>query len=120
VSRQRAGRVARATPSGIRPLIEVGGDLAQVSDNAWSVLERVNNPPRLFRYGSAIARIEKDERGFPTIRVLNQDGMRHELARSGRWIRRTSGKDKDKLQDVHPPVDVVRDMLARASADLRE
>ena len=118
MSRPRATRAAGPTPAGIRPLIEIAGDLAQMSDNAWRVLERVNHPPRLFRYGSAIARVENDERELPTIRVLNQDGMRHELARLGRWIRRTSEKNRDRLQDVHPPMDVVRDMLANPTPPL--
>ena len=38
--------------------------------------EKADNPKRLFRYGGNPCRIERDNRGSPVTRTLNQDRMR--------------------------------------------
>src|SRR5262249_33915202 len=84
-------------------------DLQRVTTAAWSALERANSPARLFMYGRSPVRLQIQENGSPTLKELNVDRLRHEVARGADWF--CVGKD-GKERPALPPVDVVRDMLA--------
>jgi hypothetical protein len=65
-----------------RPRIDAGnGDLEKVTDQAWKAIHQANEPPSLFRFGGAPARIEHDDKGNPITNRMNEDRMRHRLAR---------------------------------------
>lgn len=90
------------------------GDLAKASREAWEALEAANKPPRLFRRGLPI-RLERDEDGSPTLKELTSDRLRHELASAASYYRQRG--DGSRLP-CHPPLAVVRDMLASPDPSL--
>ncbi len=95
------------------PKIDAGnGDLAQVTGEAWAALRKANEPPCLFRYGAVPGRIESDDDGAPLVRVLDQNRMRHRLARVASWYVIVKKGKEEVEKAVHPPMDVVRDVLA--------
>src|SRR5262245_29473932 len=85
-------------------------DLPRLTQAAWDALLAMNNPPVIFRHGNYPARIERDDRDSPMIRVMEVDRMRHRLARVACW-RKRKGK-RNALKSVTPPLDVVRDVIA--------
>jgi putative DNA primase/helicase len=98
------------------PVINVGnGNLPSLSNEAWAALKRANNPEYLFQRGGVLVRIEVDDTGAPTLRVLTADKLRHELARCAKWIRHDKyGNESETL----PPMYLVKDLLAYATLPL--
>ncbi len=91
------------------PHIDAGDfELKRITPLAWEAVEQFNRPPTLFRSGGLPVRIEKDDKGYPRLRELVQDKMRHVLARSADWYRVYQGE----VYPVLPPMHVVKDMLA--------
>ncbi|MFN8007532.1 MAG: bifunctional DNA primase/polymerase [Terriglobia bacterium] len=91
------------------------GDLAVLAKRAWSVIESSNNPPRLFRYGGNLVRIELADDQLPVIRELTPDRLRYDLARDAKWgMLGINGEWKAKA----PPMHVVRDILATPDPQL--
>jgi len=92
------------------PLIDAGDlNLSRVSQAALEALIAANAPPRLFHYGGMLARLEADERGWPILRELTEDRVRHELDRAARFVKFDS---KGGIHDALPPMHVVKDVLA--------
>jgi hypothetical protein len=83
-------------------------DLKRVTGLTWSAIQRSNAEPSLFRYGDQPCRLEPDETGRLSIRLLTRDRMRHEAARRATWTRRTHSG----LIPCPPPLVVVNDLLA--------
>lgn len=97
------------------PILDAGDrDLARITGRSWEALVAGNDPPRYFRFAGLLARFEHDDGDTPLPRPLTEPRLRHELARIGCW--RTLGKKG--AQPAHPPMDVVRDMLATPNAPL--
>ena len=88
-------------------------NLAQVTSNAWHAIRKANESPYLFRFGDMLCRLERDN-GACIPKLLTQDRLRHELARSAQWYRWKG----DKCQPAKPPMDVVKDMLATPNPPL--
>jgi hypothetical protein len=82
-------------------------NLARVSARAWKAVKAANEPPSIFRYGSIVVQIDVDANGASFIKPVDDDRMRHILARVAHWFKRT----KYGIKDVAPPVAVVRDLL---------
>jgi hypothetical protein len=94
------------------------GNLPRIAGAAWAALEAANNPPHLFRHAGAIKRLETGEDG-PTLKTLDQDRLRFHLARAADFFRVLKRKGGGKVEaDEHPPIAVVRDMLARPDPPL--
>src|SRR5262245_11945759 len=89
-------------------------NLAQVTDLAWQALKAANKPPFVFRYGGSLASLEYDENNDPVMRLMNQDSLRHVLARVARWYK----INRDGLVNALPPLHVVRDMLVQPDREL--
>ncbi|MFA5975171.1 MAG: hypothetical protein WC859_03290 [Elusimicrobiota bacterium] len=97
------------------PEINAGDlDLERVSAAAWDAIRAYNEPPLLFRSGGVAMRLEADDNGAPMLRELVNDKLRHVLARSARWYRKTL----DGKIPALPPMHVVKDMLAAADLPL--
>ncbi|HKQ04139.1 MAG TPA: hypothetical protein VJ464_03335 [Blastocatellia bacterium] len=98
------------------PLPEIDADIQSlpiITAQAWSALQKANDPPYLFRHGGSIVRLEPDEEGGRIMRELNLDATRYELARVARWVRERKGnKGAVEWEDAKPPIDVVKDLLA--------
>ncbi len=106
-------RESAASPNGHRspggpPIIDVTTvGLPRVAGEAWAALELANTPPRLFRFGSVLVRLDRDDVRGATPTVLGVDGFRYELARAADWTKRR----EKRAVPVPPPLDVVRDCL---------
>lgn len=108
-----------ARGQGTLPEIDVTiGDLRKLSDLAWAAIAIKNHPEHLFRYGGVPARVERDDSGAMVIRDLTNDRMRYELARSAQWHSWKKGDGDLQKRPVAPPMDVVRDVLARPEPPL--
>ena len=84
---------------------------------AWKAVEKANSPPFLFRHGVVLSRIERDDKGAPFIRPLDRDRLRYHLARVAFWYRPQYHEEMGEVRKpARPPIDVVRDMLARPAA----
>ena len=97
-------------PTAPLPLLRADdGDLARLTDRAWSLLFRANTPPWLYRCGRGPAWIERDGDGRPEPRPLTEDRLRHVLARLADW--RKAAKDGDLVPAYPPPV-LLKNLLA--------
>jgi hypothetical protein len=89
------------------------GDVPLLAKKAWGALLSANDPPVLFRYGGTITWIEHDDNGIPVPCEVNQDRLRHRLARVAFWVRtRKKQSGKASKVPVPPPAYIVRDLLA--------
>jgi len=89
--------------------IYVSGDLPKATNKAWDAIRKMNVPPVLFQYGGVPVRLGKDENDRPAFEILTVDRTRHVGARAISW------KSHKTNREVHPPLDVIRDMLATPS-----
>jgi hypothetical protein len=104
---------SRKSGQGHLPKIDAGcHDLPKVTAEAWSAVRLANAPPFLFRYSGLPTRLEHDDRAELVPRPLDEDRMRHVLARVADWTKQK--KIGEELAEVPamPPRDVVRDVLA--------
>jgi putative DNA primase/helicase len=89
-------------------------DLAALTAQAWQAIQTANDPPTLFRYGSALSRIETADDGAPILRPMTVDRMRYRLARDAYWTKLKGNRE----QLVAPLLSVVRDVLATPDPQL--
>ena len=95
--------------------------LRDVRDDAVEAIIAANDPPRLFRRGSGIARIGRThDTGVetPFIQQLEADGLRGELTNVADWFQLKHLKQSDILQPDLPPTSVAKDILALPKIDL--
>ena len=65
-----------------RPQLNAGDqDLARITPEAWSVIEKSNHPPYLFRFGDVLCRLERNDKNELTVRQL--DPVRLRVGRYG-------------------------------------
>lgn len=92
------------------PPIDAGsGDLAGLADQAWAAIIASNDPPELFQRGGLLTRIQTGDTKEPYLAVVSEAGLRGILARVAWWYRFT---ERDGQKDAHPPIPVVKDMMA--------
>lgn len=89
--------------------------LPRVTRRALEALQAANEPPRLFRYGGLLVRVQHDDTPPPELQRLSDDRLRHELARAAYFYRVDKNGDE---QPALPPVYVVKDLLASPNLDL--
>ena len=85
------------------------GDLARAVERVWSLLLTSNRTPWLFRYAGQPTWVVPDDEGRPVAAALNEDRLRHMLARLASWVRSNS---KGEIVPAPPPVAVVKSVLA--------
>ena len=91
------------------PVIDVTVQhLPRQTREAWAALMAANEPPRLFVTNGRLVRLVNGDGGHVSMCVLQEDGLRHELARAAQFVARGNKGKRDEF----PPRDVVRDMLA--------
>jgi hypothetical protein len=101
--------VPSADGEGQKPTIDVGcKDMAALTAQAWSAIQSANAPAQWLLYGGRPSRIERGDDGEPIIRLLNENRMRHLLARVADWI----VESDEEVNPVFPVRDIVRDVLA--------
>ena len=102
-------------PSDDRPVFDLDDlDLRSVTPRIWELIEKHNDPPKLFKLGQQPCRIEKDCDGSCVIRLLNPDRMRQEVAEVSKW-----GKYRSKSISLGPPpVAVTHDLIVSENPPL--
>lgn len=95
-------------------IIVNGSTLHKMTEHALNALKLANEPRRLFVRVGEIVRIVTDEDGRPAIQRLDEAAVRGELDRAASWVRLL----KDGEMPLHPPIDVVRDLVRLPSIDL--
>ena len=85
------------------------GDLGRAVEKAWSLLLASNRTPWLFRYAGLPTWVVPDDEGRPVAAALNEDRLRHMLARLAVWVRENA---KGEVVSAPPPVAVVKSVLA--------
>jgi len=61
--------------------------LDDVTMDAWEALDRLNTPPKMFRFGGRPARLEMSDIGETIPFVMRKDEMREKMSHSADWIR---------------------------------
>ena len=97
------------TDAGDPPVLRADeGDLARAVERVWSLLLTSNRTPWLFRYAGQPTWVVPDDEGRPVAAALNEDRLRHMLARLASWVRSNS---KGEIVPAPPPVAVVKSVL---------
>jgi len=85
------------------------GDLARAVERTWSLLLASNRTPWLFRYAGIPTWVVPDDEGRPVAAGLNDERLRHMLAKLASWQRINRQGD---LVPAHPPIALVKSVLA--------
>ena len=88
--------------------VRVDGDLARMTVETEEIIGQLNSSgPELFRLGEALVRVGGVEN--PKFEPMNPDRLRRYLAESIYWF---TVDEKGKRKPAHPPMPVVRSVLA--------
>jgi putative DNA primase/helicase len=85
------------------------GDLARANEQVWSLLMASNRCPWVFRLAGQPTWVVPDDEGRPVATALNEEKLRHMLARLARWVRVNA---KGEPIPAPPPLPVVKSVLA--------
>jgi phage/plasmid primase-like uncharacterized protein len=85
------------------------GDLARANEQVWSLVMASNRCPWLFRFAGQPTWVVPDDEGRPVAVALNEEKLRHMLARLARWVRVNA---KGEQIPAPPPLAVVKSVLA--------
>lgn len=72
---------------GLPEVVVNGRQLSEISDDAFRVLVKANDPPVLFRRLAEQVTVQGDEQGRARIEPLSTDLLRHHLSRWARWVK---------------------------------
>ena len=102
-----------------RPVIVVTNrPLRDVADDALAVLLAANQPPEIYVRGAWLTRVRVDETGRPLIEPLSEAALRGRLTRIADFMTEREGDEGETIRThTHPPLNVVRDLLARPAWD---
>lgn len=95
-------------------------DLREAGQAAWRALSRWNEAtgPVLFRSGGQPRRLEVNDLGRPITVPVDVYRARDVLARAARWVKVDFEAEGLPQKAIHPPLDVVRQVLAMESHPL--
>lgn len=95
------------------PVIEVTGDLEAMSAQVLDVLASREG---LYQRSGVLTRIVTSDDGHPSIQNLSPDAVRGFLARTMRFVEIKRNEDGEivSITTVHPPIAVVKDLMALA------
>jgi len=114
-----AGRhlpIGFAEPVGTLPALRADeGDLDRAVSRAWSVLLASNRPPWLFRAGGLPTWIVPDDEGRPVATMINDERLRHMLAKLAVWCKLSRTGD---MLPAHPPTTQIKSVLATPDPNL--
>ena len=85
------------------------GDLSRSVAQVWSLIMASNRTPWVFRFASQPTWVVPDDEGRPVAAALNEERLRHMLARLARWVRLNA---KGEQTPAPPPMAVVKSVLA--------
>jgi hypothetical protein len=117
VKAKRVNGSAVANPAAKLPRIRANNrELRDLTAECLCALQAANDPPTLFVRAGLMAHVVRDERGRPCIRSATEAFVRSSLTRAADFYRAT--KDGDQ-KSAPPPLDAVRDILARPPQEWR-
>ncbi len=93
------------------------GDLTRLTTLCWKSLAQANDPVRLMVRARQIVRVEYEPTGV-RLGVLGQDELMNELAKSVRFVTKKNRGGVIVVEDAHPPIAAVKNMLASDSFPL--
>ena len=94
------------------PVIKVNNrQLRDTTAEAVAALHAANNPPELFVRMGELARVVVDEDDKPSIKSLDEPGLRHYLTAAADFMK----QGKESTTEVSPPKDLVQNILAAPS-----
>ena len=113
-TRHSAPKPAANATTGLLQVAVNDRPLRDVTTEALAALVVGNSPPTVFARSGSLARVVCDENGAPTIIALTESALRGVLARRADFVRVTYGRgsDSNRVTQVAPPLDVVRDVAA--------
>lgn len=85
------------------------GDLGRAVAQVWSLVMASNRAPWVFRFAGQPTWVVPDDEGRPVATILNEERLRHMLARLARWVRENA---KGELLPAPPPIATVKSVLA--------
>ena len=85
------------------------GDLGRAVAQVWSLVMASNRTPWVFRFAGQLTWVVPDDEGRPVATILNEERLRHMLARLARWVRENP---KGDLLPAPPPMTTVKSVLA--------
>ncbi len=85
------------------------GDLARAVERAWSLIMSSNRTPWVYRFASQMTWVVPDDEGRPVATPVNEERLRHMLARLATWRRLNARGD---LVPTSPPSLVIKSLLA--------
>ncbi len=96
------------------PRVQISGDLADMSSQVLEILADQGEPFRLYQRAGMFVRISTDDSARPFIQNLSLDALRGVIARMMIFerIERDGDGNIINIQTVHPPVPVVKDVMA--------
>jgi hypothetical protein len=113
---RHASRVVpvRSTSQVLGRIRVTGRPFRDVCDEALDVLQASNSPVRLFARANQIVSVEPTEEGRYAIVEVRDDKLRHYLARAADFFAISPAGSR---REIPPPLDVVRNILARSPSD---
>jgi hypothetical protein len=116
LSRTEIERIARSSvryePAGedARPVLHVGGDLHQRTQEWWRLIEQLNaGDPFLFRFGNSFVRLERNADGLLVTEALDHNRLQYLSAERIRWVREDA---RGNVSAAEPPTRVITNILA--------
>lgn len=122
--RRIAGSVARYAPTDLSrnephlpltnlpTIVVTGRHMRDVTADCLEAMKAANNPPRLFERSAEPVRVERDEQGRPFVKPMSESAMRGFMDRAASFLATRPGQDGPTTSPVHPPLDVVRDVMS--------
>lgn len=99
-----------------RPTVVVTkGRMHEATQQVWVELRRANTPAFLFASSADVVRFERDAKGRPVIRKLDENRMRYHMQEHIRFV--TPGA-KGGFAPINPAQDLVRNVLATPNIQL--
>ncbi|MGA9820862.1 MAG: hypothetical protein WBQ36_04620 [Desulfobaccales bacterium] len=94
------------------PVIQINNrQLRDTTAEAVAALHAANEPPELFVRMGELARVVVDENDTPSIKSLDEPGLRHYLTAAADFMK----QGKESTTEVSPPKDLVQNILAAPS-----
>ena len=114
------GSSVQGRSGGSPPVIVVNdGQLRTVTEQALAAIRAANEPPRLFRCGQEATRLLGDEAGV-CLKDMRSEDVLTLLSEVADWKRGRKTKEGVRLEDAHPPENVVKTVRSRLGGELPE
>lgn len=99
-------------PDGL-PVIQCNDrDLGDITSDALAALVAANDPPKLFRHGTTLTRLQDQGDGVVALEAMSRAAVRGHIARAANWRRVTQRNGNRDVVAAPPPLEVVEDLMS--------